>query len=524
MLGNLIITQHPEQHYRTLFNQKTGMFIRKEEKGYEEPFWSKDGPELLDVSITNYCERGCGFCYRQSDRNGAHMALSDLQRVVKQAQELGVLQIALGGGNPNQHPKFCEILRLIKEHNIVPSYTTNGDGLPDEILQFTAENCGAMAISAYPPFDARFEGKIRRIASFGIRLNLHMILKEDMVDTAISWMQNPPDFLQYVNAIIFLNYKPINKSCVLRPIDGNKLRQFFQVASDCKVVKIGFDSCSVSGIVQMMDVPAFLLESCEAARFSAFISEDLKMYPCSFMVGTDMYGDLRKNTMLDIWQSNAAFVDFRDRIKNNTCADCKFESLCNGGCRFLPEINLCDKKSPKREIKTVEDLFADGEKVVYHYFPASKKESILKDGLLCSKDGSSKFAERKGIFVVWNDDLRVRNAIAWEQTCVDSKSRPVKELCQIAINLKKYGITAKDIAPDLNGGAECDLNSFCCKIIKDIPNIDSSDISDFGRGNADTFGVRFYNLEGYNIAHKPMDYDYLASIDVYPHISWKEYA
>ena len=341
MVGDLVIIQHPEQHYRTLFNQKTGMFIRKEEKGYAEPFWSEDGPELLDISITNYCERGCGFCYRQSNKNGVHMAMTDLQNIIKQAQELGVLQIALGGGNPNQHPKFCEILRLIREHNIVPSYTSNGDGLTDEILQSTADNCGAMAISAYPPFDERFEKNIRRIASYGIRLNLHMILKEDTIDTAISWMQNPPMFIQDVNAIIFLNYKPINRNYVQMPIDMNKLRLFFQEATKCKAIKIGFDSCSVSGIVQMMDVLEFLIESCEAARFSAFISEDLKMYPCSFMAGTNIYGDLHTHTLLDIWQSNAAFVGFRNKIRNNPCTKCDFGGLCKGGCRFLPEINFC---------------------------------------------------------------------------------------------------------------------------------------------------------------------------------------
>lgn len=347
MVGDLVIIQHPEQHYRTLFNQKTGMFIRKEEKGYAEPFWSKDSPELLDISITNYCERGCGFCYRQSNKNGVHMAMMDLQNIVKQAQKLGVLQIALGGGNPNQHPDFCEILRLIREYDIVPSYTTNGDGLTDEILQCTEDYCGAMAISAYPPFDVRFEEKIRRIASYGIRLNIHMILMEDTIDTAISWMQNPPDFLQHVNAIIFLNYKPINEHYRRQSIDRIKLKNFFQIASMNRAVKIGFDSCSVSGIVQMMDVPTFLIESCEAARFSAFVSEDLKMYPCSFMVGTTMYGDLRTHTMLDIWQTNTAFVDFRDRILNNPCAECKFVDICHGGCRFLPEINFCD--APKQE-------------------------------------------------------------------------------------------------------------------------------------------------------------------------------
>lgn len=181
------------------------------------------------------------------------------------------------------------------------------------------------------------------------------------------------------------------------------------------------------------------------------------------------------------------------------------------------------KKESNMEMKTVGDLFADGEKVVYHYFPASEKESILKNGLLCSKDSCTKNGMKKGIYVVWSDDIRVRNAIVESQVSVDASFKPVGKICQLAINLQKYGITAKDIAPDLNGGSECDINSFCCKIVKDISNIEISDISDWGGGSSDTYGVEFYNLAGYNIEHKPKDYDYLSSLGIYPEISWKEY-
>lgn len=175
------------------------------------------------------------------------------------------------------------------------------------------------------------------------------------------------------------------------------------------------------------------------------------------------------------------------------------------------------------EYKTVEDLFADGEKMVYHYFPLSKKDSILKDGLLCSKNTSLKSGEKKGIYVVWSDDIRVRNAIVETQASVDSKEIPVGELCQLTINLKKYDISAKDIAPDLNGGSECDINSFCCKIVKDIPNIDPNDITDWKGGNSDTYGVEFYNLEGYNIDHKPSNYEIGVTNGWYQVRSWKEY-
>lgn len=340
--GDLVVCKHEGQHYRTVFNRRTGFFVRKEDTGYSEPFWSEDGPELLDISITNYCTRGCGFCYRKSNREGKHMDMADLRKVIDQAKQIGVLQIALGGGNPNQHPQFVEVLKMIREVGIVPSYTSNGEGLTDEILQATKQYCGAMALSLYPPYD-RYKGLAERIKSFGIKLNLHVILKTDTIDLLISWLKEPPAWFANINALIVLNYKPVTSSSSLMVTDKKLLRNFYLAVSECKHTKIGFDSCCVPGIVTWMNVNPTLIESCEAARFSAFVSEDLKMYPCSFMANTDKYGDLRTTSMFEIWQSYPSFVNHRDRIKNNTCSGCKQQHLCNGGCVFMPEINQCNR-------------------------------------------------------------------------------------------------------------------------------------------------------------------------------------
>lgn len=343
MLGDLKIIRYDGQHYQVLFNSKTGAFIRIEDNGYEEPFWCKEGPELIDLSITNYCTRECEFCYRQSNRKGKHLSLKDIQNIVKQAKEIGVLQIALGGGNPNQHPRFVEILRLIRESGIVPSYTTNGLGLSDDILQATSTYCGAMAVSFYPPYDLDDYTRLaQKIKSYGIRLNLHVILMQDTIEMMTKWLSESPRLFENLNAIIFLNYKPIGGSKHNMVKDMNLLKAFFVAANKCKSVKIGFDSCSMSGIVRWMsNVKPEFLESCEAARFSAFISEDMKMYPCSFMVGTDMFGDLHRQSLKDIWYESKAFRNYRNRIFSHHCLGCQFDELCKGGCLFLKEINMC---------------------------------------------------------------------------------------------------------------------------------------------------------------------------------------
>ena len=154
-LGHLkyVIHKYPEEHYLTFFDRKTGYFARIEEKGYPEPNWSPKGPELMDISITDWCDRECDFCYRNANKSGKHMNVEDYEKILVQAQEMDVLQIALGGGNPNQHPAFVEILRLTRDkYGIVPSYTTNGRGLNSNILSASRDYCGAVAVSAYEPY------------------------------------------------------------------------------------------------------------------------------------------------------------------------------------------------------------------------------------------------------------------------------------------------------------------------------------------------------------------------------------
>lgn len=346
MRGNLIVQEHTEQGYKVVFNTKTGAFVRSENKGVKEPFWSKAGPELLDFSITNYCTRECNFCYRQSSHLGHHMNLGDIQNIICQAKEADVLQIALGGGNPNQHPDFIKVLKLIKETGMVPSYTTNGLGLTDDILKATSMYCGAMAVSFYPPYDLeKYACLVEWVTSYHIRINLHVIIKNDTIELMTKLLKKSPPFFTKLNAIIFLNYKPIGEGLNYAVDDVDALKRFFEAANNCKSVKIGFDSCSMSGIVKWMrNIKPVFLESCEAARFSAFISEDMKMYPCSFMVGTKMYGDLRYNSLKEIWRNSLPFKSFRRKIQTNDCHGCEHEKLCKGGCLFLPEINMCTLK------------------------------------------------------------------------------------------------------------------------------------------------------------------------------------
>lgn len=340
---HIIINQYPSQSYRTIFNQKTGFLVRFEDKLGIEPTWCSYGPELMDISITNWCDRECSFCYKKSCITGQHLDVDHYVAILEQAAKMKVLQIALGGGNPNQHPDFCEILRLTREeYNIVPSYTTNGRGLNEGVLTASKKYCGAVAVSVYEPFENSFI-TVQKLIDLGIRTNIHFLLTSRTISTAVNWLMSPPKLFDRINAIIFLNYKPIGRnpdtSLLLRY--SQEVPTFFQLAQRKHHFKIGFDSCSISGISNYMDISPIFTERCEAGRFSMYISEEMKMYPCSFMIDKIKGIDVGVDNIQNEWVANEVFQNLRGKLNNPHCENCHALPICSGGCPIFPEINLC---------------------------------------------------------------------------------------------------------------------------------------------------------------------------------------
>lgn len=275
------------------------------------------------------------------------MALDDYKGVIDQAANMGTFQVALGGGNPNQHPDFVEILEHTASKGVVPNYTTNGRGLSAEILDTTRKHCGAVAISAYPPYDET-SNTIKKLIHNGIKTNVHFILDTVSIDIAIDWLNEPPEFLSGINAIVFLNYKPSGRKVFENKLlrHSKRLDEFFRLAtSPQRKLKVGFDACCVSGIFARTNINNSMVEACDAGRFSMYVSEDLKVYPCSFQSGL-AEGDQFDNetTLLDIWIKSPNMGAFRSYFSSDLCGTCNQRSACMNGCPLFDELVVCGNR------------------------------------------------------------------------------------------------------------------------------------------------------------------------------------
>jgi len=83
-------------------------------------------PMLVDLKITNFCTHGCKFCYQDSTPSGVHANTYDVSYIIHSLAEGGVFEVAIGGGEPTEHPDFFHILEQAAYLKLNISFTTRG--------------------------------------------------------------------------------------------------------------------------------------------------------------------------------------------------------------------------------------------------------------------------------------------------------------------------------------------------------------------------------------------------------------
>lgn len=71
-------------------------------------------PELVDMSIGNHCTTGCKYCYRGSLPGLGWASEAIIVELCRNLYSMGTEEIALGGGDPMQHPEIDSIVSKVR--------------------------------------------------------------------------------------------------------------------------------------------------------------------------------------------------------------------------------------------------------------------------------------------------------------------------------------------------------------------------------------------------------------------------
>ena len=355
------IIEDTKYHFKSAFDTDTGFYLRTgilDENGMDtgvDPFMASF-PHLIDVGVMGHCIHGkTGLCVKAGIgcyQSGLlveqpNMTVENFRSIAEQCRGR-CNQLALGGrGDPDQHECFEELLKISRENNLVPNFTTSGYGMTPEIVQLCKKYCGAVAVSWYRS-DYTLNA-IHMLLDAGVKTNIHYVLGRNSIDEALERLKND-DLPQGINAIIFLLHKPAGQGSRANVLDFSDIRvkQFFEQIDSPHPFKVGMDSCNVPGAINYCKKVFFeSLDTCEGGRYSCYIGADMIMVPCSFDQKKQYQVSLEDMTIEEAWNSEP-FEKFRDRMRG-ACPDCEKRELCLGGCPLMPEIVFCDSKS--RNIK-----------------------------------------------------------------------------------------------------------------------------------------------------------------------------
>jgi len=296
--------------YAIIFDERSGLEIRTGINGYDDPF-SLEFPSLLDIGIMGECKGNCSFCYQGEERQ-ENMSLEKYKKIIDESSPY-VTQVALGGrGDPDQHADFEEILKYTREKGVIPNYTTSGRDFSEKHACISKEYVGAVAVSDY---GKEFTySAIRILQQAKIKTNIHMVLSSASLQKAIRllngedvWNSNVD--IDNLNAVIFLLFKPVGRGVSLKSncLSKDQVKEFAAALVNAKCsFSVGLDSCLVCSILTeakcFSEKQMQCIDTCEAARMSAYITPDMKLKPCSF-AGNDTAIPLTNSTIRSAWNS-----------------------------------------------------------------------------------------------------------------------------------------------------------------------------------------------------------------------------
>lgn len=280
-----------------LFDRRTGTNVLVENETTKS--LRRTSPRMLQVALTNACNKTCSFCYRPLEAK-SRFTFDELVDLARFCDEWGVIEIAFGGGEPTLFPRFGELLKTIwRETKLCPSFTTNGLRLTKDLLREIRGSYGQLQVSVYEEDDTF--AIIDLLVSERARFGLNYLVTPKRVRSLEA------DVFEFasrgVRDMLFLSYKGDDPSLHLSAkecrIFDESLAKLYSLLGNTNQMSLKVDVCWSKRLVKSPQLN--YTEDCEANVDFLSITSDKRVLSCSFADGGVPFEKLEE--IRPIWQS-----------------------------------------------------------------------------------------------------------------------------------------------------------------------------------------------------------------------------
>ncbi|MFM2244376.1 MAG: hypothetical protein RL071_450 [Pseudomonadota bacterium] len=334
-------------------------------------------PEEAHLAVTDRCPVACAGCYLDAGPHRAGQDAAALGAVIDGLAELGVIELAFGGGEALLRSDLVALARRARARGLVPNLTTSGFGLSPARAAELAEVFGQINVSidglegtyaAARGWEGAAQGRaaVRALAAAGAQVGVNTVLSRPLLES--------PGALEALGAAIaddgatewqWLRFKPAGRGAVawaqLAPppdlLDALWPRALAVEAAGR--LRLRWDCALVPFLVDHGVDPAALrllgVRGCTAGQDLWSRHADGRWAGCSFLPGAPTAGSLGA-----AWASDPSLRALRGRPAAEPCASCPVADTCRGGCRVVSAHLRGDAAAPDPECPRVRRWEAAG--------------------------------------------------------------------------------------------------------------------------------------------------------------------
>jgi pyrroloquinoline quinone biosynthesis protein E len=307
-------------------------------------------PYTLVAELTYRCPLRCVYCSNPLDwaRHDDSLATDDWLRVFREAEELGVVQLNLTGGEPLLRADLEALVEEARRLDLYTNLITSGipltrerlaglkarglDNVQVSIQDVTA--AGSDRIAGLRSFERKLE-VARWVKELGLPLTLNTVLHRDNLDhvgEVIALAESlAADRLELANTQ-YLGWALPNRAALLpTPAQLDRARETARAARR-----------RLRGRMEVLFVtPDYYAEFPKACmdgwgRRFLVVAPDGLVLPChaAHTLPGLVFDNARTRSLAEIWQASAAFGAFRGEAwMPEPCRSCDRRTLDFGGCR-----------------------------------------------------------------------------------------------------------------------------------------------------------------------------------------------
>jgi len=305
-------------------------------------------PLRVHLQLTNKCDLECRHC-SQDTREALpnELTIEEIFKLIDEMASIGTFEMVIGGGDPFLREE--DLLKTVKyatekKVNVYISTTSLFVG------RVFAKRLAAFPIKGFRvSFDGsteksfdyqRGKGAFRRVVRsikilrelFDCPISIHTVLMKTNYTEILSFIKAVQKLKCNAWSVDFaksIGYAKDNRKVLMEPQQVRETLRLIQKVSKNTSVPIELRHLPF----QSRGKRIYKGFGCAGGNLNCWIDAAGNVAPCSFLRQQYTAGNIRKNSLKDIWLYSANFELFRNISTNPTCRECSYVGTCRGGCR-----------------------------------------------------------------------------------------------------------------------------------------------------------------------------------------------